>query len=100
MTNEPVTIALTATVIVLAVTAVATYARALHYATRHIDDLHTRLRNAEHAANHDDLTNLPNRRATLHHLATAVTTTTPTSIAFVDVNQFKAINDTYGHDAG
>ena len=57
-----------------------------------------------HVALHDPLTKLPNRslfidRAT-HALATARRTGTFTAVLFLDVDDFKRINDVYGHSAG
>ncbi|MFZ2252994.1 MAG: GGDEF domain-containing protein [Minisyncoccia bacterium] len=52
----------------------------------------------------DELTNLPNRRSFTETLARAITharrTQNPLTIALLDVDHFKVINDTYGHGAG
>lgn len=45
----------------------------------------------------DKLTGLGNRAALAHRLAD---TTGPVTIAFFDLDDFKPVNDTYGHDAG
>jgi diguanylate cyclase (GGDEF)-like protein len=66
------------------------------------------LRNAmeriEALASRDDLTGLPNRRSISDWLATQMTictrTGSPLSVAFLDLDHFKRINDTYGHLAG
>lgn len=50
---------------------------------------------------HDVLTGLPNRalwNQTLNEMLDSVEQ--PLSVLFMDLNGFKAINDTYGHDAG
>lgn len=54
-------------------------------------------------ADTDGLTGLPNRRVGLQHLGRLIEQTAPgglLSVGYVDVDHFKAINDTYGHDVG
>ncbi len=48
-------------------------------------------------AYHDELTGLPARRA---FNDTRTTLQAPFSIAIVDIDHFKSVNDTYGHDTG
>jgi diguanylate cyclase (GGDEF)-like protein len=55
---------------------------------------------AEHAATHDELTGLPNRRALTAHLQLAARRGQPVGVALLDLDQFKAVNDTHGHDGG
>ncbi len=66
--------------------------------------LQSAMRRIEALANRDDLTGLPNRRATVNWLAEqmAICTRTgaPLSVAFLDLDHFKRINDSYGHLAG
>lgn len=58
----------------------------------------------EHDANTDPLTDLPNRRRLTAALSQAVArahaTGAPLSVAWVDLDHFKRVNDTFGHDAG
>ncbi|MER6758378.1 GGDEF domain-containing protein [Micromonospora echinofusca] len=58
------------------------------------------LRAARHDATHDDVTGLPNRRLFLAHLRTALENTTPIGVVLLDLNHFKAVNDTLGHEVG
>jgi diguanylate cyclase (GGDEF)-like protein len=57
---------------------------------------------AEHLANRDPLTDMPNRRAFLDALYQRQRTAPDVQVAvvMVDMNGFKPINDTYGHAAG
>ena len=55
-------------------------------------------------ANHDALTGLPNRSLIVERLDQAVTrarrTGTQAAVMFLDLDDFKWVNDAYGHDAG
>ncbi|BAI98209.1 hypothetical protein Sj15T_26040 [Sphingobium sp. TA15] len=66
--------------------------------------LKSNLESARRAAEHDHLTGLPNRRAfegTLREeLAQAQKEGQPLAVAFCDIDHFKLINDTHGHDTG
>ncbi len=57
-----------------------------------------------HLANHDDLTGLPNRLLFSYQLPQALARAQRTggavSVFFLDLDRFKIINDTLGHDAG
>jgi diguanylate cyclase (GGDEF)-like protein len=58
----------------------------------------------EHLACHDSLTGLPNRIYLLRQLKMLISSVqrnkTQAAVMFVDVDNFKAINDTFGHDVG
>ncbi len=66
--------------------------------------LQKNLESARRAAEQDHLTGLPNRRAfeaTMREEAKAARESGETlSVAFCDIDHFKKINDTHGHDAG
>ena len=55
-------------------------------------------------AYHDQLTGLPNRTMFEHHLdlvlARAAHDGTAAALLYLDVDKFKHVNDTFGHDAG
>ncbi|MDT3438078.1 diguanylate cyclase domain-containing protein [Pseudofrankia sp. BMG5.37] len=57
-----------------------------------------------HKARHDPLTGLPNRATFLAHLAGALTTSavdgTRDALLFIDLDDFKPINDRHGHAVG
>jgi len=67
-------------------------------------ELRENLARARMEADVDHLTRLPNRRAFERRFAAAVDEArnmgTTLCVAFCDVDRFKSINDTYGHDAG
>jgi len=51
-------------------------------------------------ASTDLLTGLPNRRATEDRVERMIAGGEPGSVAMADLDQFKKLNDTYGHEAG
>jgi diguanylate cyclase (GGDEF)-like protein len=57
-----------------------------------------------HQATHDSLTGIANRAAALVAIQTAIHHSTrygdAVTLLFVDLNDFKAVNDRYGHDCG
>jgi len=62
----------------------------------------TQLEETRFLADHDPLTRLPNRRALLEELpeATDEQRLTPIALVFLDVDNFKEINDRHGHLTG
>jgi len=58
----------------------------------------------QHLAFYDPLTNLPNRRLLNDRLAHAIASNKRTgchgAVIFLDLDNFKPLNDTYGHEAG
>lgn len=58
------------------------------------------LRRVRHEADHDPLTRLANRSLADRHLADRAARPEPVALALIDLDHFKAINDTYGHQVG
>lgn len=72
-----------------------------------LSDITARVRNEElitHMAQHDALTNLPNRRLFLDRLTQVLNLVQREkgrcAVIFIDLDQFKPVNDTYGHEVG
>ena len=66
--------------------------------------LSERERELQHAAFHDPLTDLPNRRYLISHAETALAAAhrrnESLALLLIDLDHFKPINDQHGHDAG
>jgi diguanylate cyclase (GGDEF)-like protein len=58
------------------------------------------IRRLQHAATHDVVTGLTNRAGLLDDLATRASRRGSYAVAVIDLDGFKAINDTHGHDVG
>jgi len=75
-----------------------------HKLARTIHELEASRRALAEQATTDPLTRLKNRRALYregkHGLALSLRTNTPMSVMLLDLDHFKHINDTYGHQAG
>ncbi|ASI67102.1 diguanylate cyclase [Diaphorobacter nitroreducens] len=69
-----------------------------------VTDLRLATAEVEHLAFYDQLTGLPNRRLLLDQLgdasASAVRTGTHGAVLFIDLDHFKTLNDTLGHEIG
>jgi len=64
------------------------------------DELSEILTSTKHDANHDILTGLPNRKRYKEEIHSIIKSKEFFALLFIDLNKFKAINDTYGHDVG
>ncbi len=75
--------------------------RRLHVLTR---ELQAELQKTTYAANHDDLTDLANRNYFFQRLDDKISESKryeySFTVMFIDLDGFKEINDTYGHQAG
>jgi diguanylate cyclase (GGDEF)-like protein len=60
----------------------------------------TKLEDAEQRASHDALTGLDNRQGVEIKLQRRIEARRPFCVVMLDLNGFKQVNDTYGHEAG
>ncbi|MFC3052717.1 GGDEF domain-containing protein [Kordiimonas pumila] len=71
---------------------------------RELDNTNRRLREMEDVADTDALLPIPNRRAFVRELNRMISFAerygAPSTLMFIDLNDMKKINDTYGHEAG
>lgn len=67
-------------------------------------EVQNKTKELQHIANHDSLTGLPNRLLFLDRLEQSIKQSkrnhTSVSVLFLDLDRFKEVNDTYGHDVG
>lgn len=84
-----------------AIVAVALHNARLHGQLR--DELQWRTRaqlDAQHLARHDPLTGLANRRGLVEALQQMQRDARPGALLLLDLDDFKHVNDTFGHDVG
>jgi len=66
--------------------------------------VHHRTQTLDYKAHHDELTGLENRTKMLDKIENAIKNSkesdTKIAVLFIDLNKFKQLNDTFGHDAG
>ncbi|HWF08119.1 MAG TPA: GGDEF domain-containing protein [Bryobacteraceae bacterium] len=74
--------------------------RAIRQLKADVDGYRNQLREYQERSSRDALTGLPNREVIDEHIDHRMVWKTPFSIAILDLNGFKSINDTYGHLAG
>ncbi len=76
----------------------------LDESTKKLSQMRSRLDEANDKAQRDQLTGLPNRWAFEQQFSAAAIRAKerfePLSVAFIDIDHFKLVNDTHGHEAG
>jgi diguanylate cyclase (GGDEF)-like protein len=100
--GETITRAQSPPILLLAAAVVVRHVAALRDHRRLVDELAARERAARAETLRDPLTGLANRTAFVAHLADKLTDPSahPVAVALLDLNNFKDVNDTHGHDTG
>ena len=70
------------------------------FIAQNVDQIQRLQNKYKRLAEQDELTGLYNRRHFLKTLKQTITQGDPYTLLFVDLNDFKLVNDTYGHDCG
>ena len=99
---DPLAAVLGAGLVVLAALTAVWHARRARAAEQELRRVRAELCSEQHAARHDHLTGLPNRRW-FYGIGSALVGATdrrPLVAVLVDLDDFKRINDTFGHRAG
>ncbi|MDT0632839.1 EAL domain-containing protein [Rubrivirga sp. S365] len=69
-------------------------------AVRDVTDRHELAARLRHQAAHDDLTGLPNRARFRDRIDRIMASGAPFGVLFIDLDRFKVVNDSLGHEAG
>ena len=64
------------------------------------EQLKAKLHELQHLAYHDSLTDLPNRQLFIERLSSMTRDKQDYTVLFIDLDRFKQINDTHGHNIG
>jgi len=84
--------------------AIMTLMQEVDHLRAELERTHTRLAHLERLADEDTLVPVPNRRAFVRELGRVISYSqrysTPSSLIYFDINNFKEINDSHGHAAG
>jgi diguanylate cyclase (GGDEF)-like protein len=102
LSGNGITRAETPPILLIAAGVLLRHMSALREHSQLVGELETREQEARAEALRDPLTGLANRTAFAGHLADLLTdpAARPVAVALLDLNNFKDINDTHGHDTG
>ena len=77
-----------------------TAARSVAALRTQVSTYQTKLEEAEQRASHDTLTGLDNRQGVECKIQRRIAARQPFCVVMLDLNGFKQVNDTHGHEAG